>query len=54
MSTCPRYDAALIESTREWRFQPATVNGTPVSYRKYFEVIVWGLSQRRTFGTKTQ
>jgi len=48
----PSFDAALIESTREWRFQPATLGGTPVLYRKYFEVIVWGMSSQRVFGTR--
>jgi len=39
-SITPSYDAALLESTRDWRFQPATLNGTPVQYRRQFEIIV--------------
>jgi len=39
-SITPSYDAALIQATRGWRFQPATLNGTPVPYRKQFEIIV--------------
>lgn len=36
----PAFDAALLQATESWRFQPATLNGTPVPYRKQFEIIV--------------
>ena len=39
-SITPSYDEVLLEATRDWRFQPATLNGTPVPYRKQFEIIV--------------
>ena len=39
-SITPTYDAALLLATQEWKFQPATLNGTPVPYRKQFEIIV--------------
>jgi TonB family protein len=39
-SITPTYDASLLQATRDWRFQPATLNGAPVSYRKQFEIIV--------------
>ena len=49
-SVTASYDALLIESTRDWRFAPASINGVPVSYKKFFEVIVWGMSTRSAFG----
>ena len=39
-SVTPAYDRSLMESIRNWRFQPATLNGVPVPYRKPFEIIV--------------
>ena len=49
-SVTTNYDAALIESTRDWRFEPASLDGSPVSYKRFFEVIVWGMSTRTAFG----
>jgi TonB family protein len=34
------YDASLLAATRTWRFEPASFNGAPVSYKKLFEIIV--------------
>jgi TonB family protein len=33
-----QYDAVLMNAAREWRYQPATVNGRPVKYRKLIQV----------------
>src|SRR5438093_2174342 len=33
-----QYDAVLMNAAREWRYQPATVNGKPVKYRKLIQV----------------
>ena len=43
-SVAPNYDPALIDATKSWKFQPATRNGSPVKYRKSFEIV---LSARR-------
>lgn len=34
----PRYDGLVLTATRQWRFQPATVGGTPVKFRKIIGV----------------
>jgi pyruvate/2-oxoglutarate dehydrogenase complex dihydrolipoamide acyltransferase (E2) component len=34
----PMYDAELITKGREWRYQPATLNGKPVKYRKMIQL----------------
>jgi TonB family protein len=34
----PQYDKVALASTRSWRYQPATVNGVPVKYRKSIQV----------------
>jgi TonB family protein len=39
-SVAPTYDAALLASTAEWRFQPAVRDGVPVKFRRSYEVIV--------------
>ncbi|HEY3885158.1 MAG TPA: energy transducer TonB, partial [Vicinamibacterales bacterium] len=36
----PRYDADLITTARAWRFQPATMNGQPVKFRKLIQINV--------------
>jgi hypothetical protein len=36
----PSYNAALIASTRQWRFVPAMRNGIAVKYRKGFDIIL--------------
>ena len=34
----PRYDGFVIAAARQWRYQPATVGGTPVKFRKIIGV----------------
>ncbi|HEX5475081.1 MAG TPA: TonB family protein [Vicinamibacterales bacterium] len=34
----PVYDAMLVNAARDWRYRPATMNGTPVKYRKLIQV----------------
>jgi TonB family protein len=36
----PQYDKVALSATRTWRYQPATVNGVPVKYRKSIQVNV--------------
>jgi hypothetical protein len=36
----PRYDAAVINATRMWRYKPATVAGTPVKFRKMISISI--------------
>jgi TonB family protein len=33
------FDEQIVEATKEWRFQPATRNGQPVKYRRFYEII---------------
>jgi hypothetical protein len=37
-SVQPMYDAELLTRGREWRYQPATLNGKPVRYRKMIQL----------------
>lgn len=37
-SVQPMYDADLIAKGREWRYQPATLNGVPVKFRKMIQL----------------
>lgn len=39
-SVQPMYDAELLSKGREWRYQPATLNGKPVKYRKMIQLNV--------------
>jgi hypothetical protein len=34
----PMYDAELLTRGREWKYQPATLNGKPVRYRKMIQL----------------
>jgi hypothetical protein len=34
----PRYDGIVLTATRQWRYQPATLGGTPVKFRKIIGV----------------
>jgi outer membrane biosynthesis protein TonB len=34
----PVYDTLLLNAARDWRYRPATMNGTPVRYRKLIQV----------------
>ena len=36
----PQYDAMAISAAKHWRYRPATLNGTPVKYRKAVQVSV--------------
>ena len=36
----PQYDAMAVAAAKRWRYQPATLNGTPVKYRKAVQVSV--------------
>jgi len=36
----PMYDQQLVAAAREWRYRPATVDGTPVKFRKMIQVTV--------------
>ena len=38
-SIAPSFDAELVAATVSWRFQPASRNGTPVKYRRTYEII---------------
>jgi hypothetical protein len=39
-SVQPMYDAQLLTKGRDWRYQPATLNGKPVKYRKLIQLNV--------------
>ena len=34
------YDAIVVQAARNWRYQPARVNGQPVKYRKSIRITV--------------
>ncbi len=36
----PMYDPQLLAAAKEWRYKPATVDGTPVKFRKIIQVTV--------------
>jgi len=36
----PMYDPQLMAAAKEWRYKPATVDGTPVKFRKMIQVSV--------------
>lgn len=37
-SVHPMYDAELLSAARDWRYQPATMAGKPVRYRKMIQI----------------
>jgi TonB family protein len=39
-SVHPMFDAELLTSARDWRYQPATLGGVPVRYRKMIQINV--------------
>ncbi len=39
-SVAPNYDAMVLAATKAWRFQPATLNGVPVKFRKTVQIII--------------
>jgi TonB family protein len=40
LSVHPVYDSLMLAAARDWRFQPATVGGAPVKFRKRIQVSV--------------
>jgi len=40
LSIHPVYDTLLIAAARDWRYQPATLNGRPVKFRKAIQISV--------------
>jgi TonB family protein len=41
-SVNPRYDALATDAARNWHYRPATLNGTPVKYRKLVQINIRG------------
>jgi TonB family protein len=39
-SVHPMFDAELLSAARDWRYQPATLAGKPVKYRKMIQINV--------------
>jgi hypothetical protein len=40
LSVHPVYDTQLVSAAREWRYQPATLNGKPVKFRRLVQIAV--------------
>jgi TonB family protein len=38
--TVANYDRQAVAAAQSWRYRPATLNGTPVKYRKLIQVAV--------------
>jgi len=36
----PRYDRAAVDAARGWKYQPATLDGAPVRYRKVVQISI--------------
>ncbi len=36
----PLYDSQILVAAREWRYQPATLNGRPVKFRKIIQITI--------------
>ena len=36
----PAYDRLVLNATRNWRYQPATLDGAPVKFRKFIQVAI--------------
>ena len=36
----PAYDRLVLNATRNWRYQPATLDGAPVKFRKLIQVAI--------------
>jgi TonB family protein len=34
----PAYDRLVLQAAKTWQYQPATLNGTPVKYRKRIQL----------------
>jgi TonB family protein len=39
-SVHPIFDASLLSAARDWKYQPASLNGKPVRYRKMIQINV--------------
>ena len=39
-SVTPSYDLLVLAATKNWRYRPATVNGTPVKFRKTVQITI--------------
>ena len=40
LSLHPIYDSQVLAAARDWRYQPATINGRPVKFRKVIQITV--------------
>lgn len=40
INVAPNYDQLALAATKTWRFRPATLNGSPVKYRKAVQVTI--------------
>ena len=40
LSLHPIYDSQILLAAKEWRYQPATLNGRPVKFRKVIQITV--------------
>lgn len=36
----PMYDTALLNAARDWKYRPASLNGTPVQFRKLIQISI--------------
>ena len=36
----PRYDSIVVGAARNWKYSPATLNGTPVKFRKLIKIAI--------------
>ena len=36
----PRYDSIVVGAAKNWKYSPATVNGTPVKFRKVIKISI--------------
>lgn len=44
LSMNPRYDTQVLAAARGWKYQPATVGGVPVKFRKIINISLKGVS----------
>jgi hypothetical protein len=44
LSMNPRYDTQVLSAVKTWRYQPATVEGVPVKFRKIINISLKGVS----------
>ena len=45
-SVTPRYDVSVVNAAKGWKYQPATLNGTPVRFRKTINISVKAAGQK--------